>query len=63
MLEFSKLVLEKVSFDRKLFRKELVKSLRRIKSEDYLKLKLWCLATFGHEYKELIAEVFSSIHQ
>lgn len=61
MLEFSKLVLQKVSFDRILFRKELIKSVRRLKNDDYIKLKLWCLATFGHMYKDIILEVFETI--
>ena len=61
MLEFSKVVLQRVSFDKLLFRKELVKSLKRLHTEDYIKLKLWCLATFGHTYQDTILEVFESI--
>ena len=56
MLEFSKQILQKVSFDRILFRKELIKSLRRLGAEDYLTLKLWCLATFGHVYRDIIVD-------
>lgn len=61
MLELSKQILLKVSFDKKLFKKELVKALRWIKKEEALLLRAWCLATFGSQYKELVLEVFDSI--
>ena len=58
MYEFSKEILRKVSFDRQLFKKELVKALRSLKSEEKILLKAWCLATFGHMYQDVIVEVF-----
>lgn len=58
MLELSKQILEKVSFDRKLFKKELRKSLAWIKPQERVSLKAWCLITFGHLYQDLILEVF-----
>ena len=58
MLEFSKSVLKKVSFDKKLFRKELKKASRWVKKEERTLLKAWCLATFGNQYKDVIYEVF-----
>lgn len=60
MLEMSKQILQKVSFDRLLFKKELRKSINWIKPSEHLQLKLWCLATFGAGYHELIMEVFDS---
>lgn len=60
MMEFSKQILQKVSFDPRLFRKELAKAVRWLGSHDQLVLKAWCLATFGHQYKEIILEVFRS---
>ena len=60
MLELSKKILEKVSFDRKLFRKELKKSLNWLKPNEQILLKTWCLATFGATYNEVITEVFES---
>jgi len=60
MLELSKKILEKVSFDKKLFRKELKKSLNWLKPNEQVLLKTWCLATFGAAYSELITEVFES---
>ena len=58
MLELSQQVLQKVSFDPRLFRKELVKAAGWVGARDQLLLKAWCLATFGHMYKDVILEVF-----
>lgn len=60
MMEFSKQILEKVSFDRLLFRKELIKARNWVGQRDQLVLKAWCLATFGHMYKDVIMEVFQT---
>lgn len=61
MLEMSKMVLRKVSFDRALFKKELIKALRWLKKEEILVLKTWCLVTFAGTYDEVILEVFDKI--
>jgi len=61
MLELSKSILEKVSFDKSLFRKELVKAIKWIKPNEKMLLKAWCLATFGHQYQEEIMDVFRTI--
>ncbi len=58
MMELSKQVLQKVSFDSRLFKKELVKARTWLGQHDQLLLKAWCLATFGHQYKDIIIEVF-----
>ncbi|MGV3638187.1 MAG: hypothetical protein ACO1NQ_11160 [Flavobacteriales bacterium] len=60
MMEFSKQVLQKVSFDQRLFKKELIKARRWLGQHDQLVLKAWCLATFGHIYKDVIVEVFQT---
>lgn len=60
MLEFSKQVLQKVSFDRLLFKKELIKACRWLGQQDQLVFKAWCLSTFGHMYKDVIMEVFQT---
>jgi hypothetical protein len=61
MFELSKKILEKVSFDKALFRKELIKALRFLTPSEKTLLRVWCLATFGHQYREVIKEVFKSI--
>lgn len=60
MMDLSKQILEKVSFDRRLFRKELIKARRWVNQHDDIVLKAWCLATFGHMYKDVILEVFQT---
>lgn len=57
-MELSQQVLQKVSFDPRLFRKELMKAARWVGQRDQLLLKAWCLATFGHQYKDVILDVF-----
>ena len=61
MYEMSKKVLTRVSFDRVLFKKELNKSKKWLKPNESLMLKAWCLATFGHLYRDVIVEVFETI--
>ena len=60
MLEFSKKILSKVSFDKNLFRKELSKSIRWLSKKEVLTLKILALTTFA-QYKNTILEVFDQI--
>ena len=60
MLELTKVVLRKVSFDKKLFKKELIKALRWLKKEEIVALKTWCIVTFAGIHDELISEVFET---
>ncbi len=41
MLEYCKLVLEKISFNRKLFRREYRKSFRYLEPKEHFELKKW----------------------
>lgn len=61
MYELSKTVLERVSFDKSLFKKELRKALRYLSLDEMKKLKLWAIASFGHIYSDVIIETFESI--
>ena len=61
MFEMSKKILEKVSFDRALFYKELVKTLRWLKPDEKTLLKVWCLSNFGHMYKDVIVDAFRQV--
>lgn len=62
MLEYTKNILLKVSFDKNLFKKELNKAIVWMKNDEAHMLKLWCLATFGRHYYDIIAEVFKKVH-
>lgn len=58
MLEFSKTILQNVSFDKNLFCKELRKSINWLSYDEAKNLKIWCLAYFGHAYADVIYESF-----
>ena len=45
-LEYAKLILEKVSFNPKIFRKELRKALRVSSKRDFKQLMIWCKEQF-----------------
>ena len=60
MLVLSKKILIKVSFDRKLFKKELRKSISWVSKKEVITLKIWALTTFS-EYKQTILEVIDQI--
>jgi hypothetical protein len=61
MFELSKKILERVSFDRALFQKELLKAVKWLKPDEKLLLKVWSLSTFGHMYKDVILDVFHKV--
>ncbi|MEA3480147.1 MAG: hypothetical protein U9R60_18330 [Bacteroidota bacterium] len=61
MLEYTKTILQKVSFDKSLFQKELKKSIKWLRKEEILTLYAWCMLTFGETYGELIRDVFKSM--
>ncbi len=60
MLEFSKKILLKVSFDKDLFKKELQKNASWMSRNDIIILKIWALSSFS-QYKNIILEVFDNI--
>ena len=59
MLRFCKTILQKVSFDKNLFKKELKKSTRLVNKKEQMVLKIWCLTTFTN-YKDIILDVFEN---
>jgi hypothetical protein len=59
MLELSKKILLKVSFDKYLFQKELYKALKWIKDSSELQIfRDWCLIEFGDLYPQVIKKAF-----
>jgi ribosomal protein S19 len=60
MLEYTKTVLEKVSFNRELFKKELQKSKKFLKEEEVELLRNWCRMSFTEKYPDIIGEVFET---
>ncbi len=62
MLEYTKTILDKVSFDQYLFSKELKKSFKWLRKEEALTLYTWCMLTFGEVYGDLIKDAFSALN-
>ena len=60
MLEYAKIILQKVSFDSLLFEKELRKALGDLGKDDPGKLYVWCMDFFGDTYPEAIQRAFTS---
>lgn len=58
MLEYAKVILPKVSFSRKLFRKELTKCINWVGESDLNKLKQWCFENFSDMYSDILKEAF-----
>jgi hypothetical protein len=48
MLEYSKIILENVSFDAQLFRKELLKAVKTLVDEEREELLMWCLIRYQY---------------
>ena len=48
MLEYSKMILENVSFDAALFRKELMKAIQRLLEPEREALLTWCMARYQY---------------
>jgi lactate dehydrogenase-like 2-hydroxyacid dehydrogenase len=58
-LDYVKVILEKVSFDAKLFEKELKKAIKTLAADEIKALKAWCVVQFGKMYKQVIEKCFS----
>jgi hypothetical protein len=61
MLEYIKMILDKVSFDSNLFEKELKKGLKELLPVDMKELRNWCYEKFGKIYQTLLNKVFRRV--
>ncbi|UTW67875.1 hypothetical protein KFE94_07115 [bacterium SCSIO 12643] len=59
MLNLTKYVLEKVSFDKKLFKKELIKATKALKKEELMLLYTWGVVQFASEHQQMVKEIVS----
>lgn len=60
MLELTKKILVRVSFDPQLFQKELYKAITWMSdSEEVHRLRDWCLKEFGSLYPTIIQKAFA----
>lgn len=58
MLEYCKTILTRVSFDARLFEKELRKALRNLVSDEIRELKIWCYSMFKAEHGLILDRCF-----
>lgn len=62
-LDYVKVILEKVSFDAKLFEKELRKAIKTLLTEEIRELRAWCSKQFGKMYYQVIENCFNRIRR
>jgi len=55
MLEYTKMILRKVSFDHRLFKKELYKSIQYLAENEQRELEAWVFNNYGVRYQLLPA--------
>lgn len=58
MLNYVKKVLTKVSFDARLFEKELRKAIKMLIGDDIRELRHWCYTTFGDQHEAILNRCF-----
>lgn len=58
MLEYIKTILQKVSFDKQLFEKELKKAIGLLVPEEVKQLKSWCYEKFSNLYLSVLNRCF-----
>lgn len=61
MLEHQKLILKRTSDNKELFRKELMKSIKWLKSYEVYKLHSWVKNNYWDTHRDIIREVFDLI--
>ena len=60
MLDYFKTILDKVSFDLKLFEKELRKALKTLVAEEIEELRNWCFKNYGDSHQLVLERCFVS---
>ncbi|MEE4285738.1 MAG: hypothetical protein V2I31_06300 [Mariniphaga sp.] len=61
MLDYAKIILPKVSFSKRLFRKELAKCICWVEPSQLQELHDWCYQNFKDKYPDVLGEVFSGV--
>ncbi len=61
MLDYVKMILLKVSFNKALFEKELRKSLRMLLPAELPDFRAWCYAQFASLYRKVLKRVFGEL--
>ncbi|WP_221394753.1 hypothetical protein [Dyadobacter sp. NIV53] len=61
MLEYIKIILQKVSFDRRLFEKELRKAIRMLMPFEVKRLRAWCYEHYSTVYLPVLNTCFAKL--
>jgi hypothetical protein len=61
MIEYAKVILPKVTFNKFLFRKELLKCISWMKPSERGELKRWCFLNFSNQYPDVLDEAFANL--
>ncbi len=60
MLEYQKIIIQKVSFSKSLFEKELRKTIALLSSNEVFKLRNWAISQFGQTYSDILQRCFAT---
>lgn len=60
MLDYVKMILTKVSFNKALFEKELRKALKMLAPKDVPDFRSWCYQQFARIYRTVLKRVFGN---
>ena len=63
MLDYVKMILLKVSFNKVLFEKELRKALKMLVPTEVPDFRNWCYQQFARIYRKVLKRVFGSLDQ
>jgi hypothetical protein len=58
MLNYFKSILTRVSFDDKLFEKELLKAIKTLIADEVQELRAWCYANFSEQHGLILNRCF-----
>ncbi len=61
MLDHQKIILEQLSHDKEMFRKEIIKSFKWLKSYEIIMLRKWLKENYSDTHADVIHEVFEYI--
>jgi hypothetical protein len=61
MLDQQKIILNQLSYDKELFRREIIQSFKWLKSYEILQLHRWLKENFDKTHHDVIQEIFEYI--
>ena len=61
MLDHQKIILEQLSHDKEMFRKEIIKSFKWLRSYEIIMLRKWLKENYSDTHADVIHEVFDYI--